>query len=214
MNSKNFQVTEFSPTRVKVEVTDVDKLAAGENRIRLGSYLVFKDRHSNKLVAVVVGFSVRDPLLIQSDEIEPLPKANVILETQPLALIDHEDRLHCNCQQLTLPPTEVKLAKPKLLRRIYSLAAESETAFSLGSLSVMSDVPYVVDGNRLLGKHIAVVGSTGSGKSCTVASLLQKAVKLSDEKNAKNNSHIIIFDPHAEYAAAFKFADRKRCFAA
>ena len=65
----------------------------------------------------------------------------------------------------------------------------------------------MINGNRLFSKHIAVVGSTGSGKSCTVASVLQNIVGISQNtnrnKDVQNNSHVVIFDIHDEYTAAF-----------
>jgi hypothetical protein len=49
----------------------------------------------------------------------------------------------------------------------------------------------------LLGKHFAVIGTTGSGKSCAAAVILRQIV-------AQNpNSHILLLDPHGEYAKAF-----------
>jgi DNA helicase HerA-like ATPase len=64
----------------------------------------------------------------------------------------------------------------------------------------------LVDGDRFFGKHIGVVGSTGSGKSCTVARILQEGIQATQDQSAKsvlNNSHIIIFDLHGEYETAF-----------
>ena len=209
MKPDYFQISEVSPSCLKVEVIDVDRFTDHSEKLRLGSYLKVTDTLGNSLVAVVTGYAVKDTVECKNGDIQPLRRPRVVLEAQPLALIDSENLLHRNSQRLTLPPAEVELAGSDILERLYSQSPDLDTPFSLGPLSVMNDVPYVVDGNRLFGKHIAVVGSTGSGKSCTVASLLQKAVKLSDEVDAKNNSHIIIFDPHAEYAAAFKFADKR-----
>ena len=50
----------------------------------------------------------------------------------------------------------------------------------------------------MLSKHFAVLGSTGTGKSCTLALLVHRLSELMP------NGHIIILDPHDEYAAAFK----------
>ncbi len=65
----------------------------------------------------------------------------------------------------------------------------------------------MINGDKFFSKHIAIVGSTGSGKSCTVAKILQDVVGIENDKNLKkskqNNSHIVIFDLHSEYAAAF-----------
>ncbi|WP_120716022.1 ATP-binding protein [Tsuneonella amylolytica] len=51
--------------------------------------------------------------------------------------------------------------------------------------------------DMLMGRHFAVVGSSGAGKSTTVALMLDRIVGRSD------NGHVIIFDPHGEYAHAF-----------
>jgi DNA helicase HerA-like ATPase len=51
--------------------------------------------------------------------------------------------------------------------------------------------------DELLGKHFAVLGTTGSGKSCAAAVILRQII-------AQNpNSHILLVDPHGEYAQAF-----------
>ncbi|WP_236870729.1 ATP-binding protein [Burkholderia pseudomallei] len=64
-----------------------------------------------------------------------------------------------------------------------------------------------MNGNRFFSKHIAIVGSTGSGKSCTVARVLQDVVGINENKNSnkgkQNNAHVVIFDVHDEYTAAF-----------
>lgn len=51
--------------------------------------------------------------------------------------------------------------------------------------------------DELLGKHFAVLGTTGSGKSCSVTVLLQAILDVAA------NGHIILLDPHNEYSRAF-----------
>ena len=77
---------------------------------------------------------------------------------------------------------------------------------SFSSLAQADDVKVLVDGDKFFGKHIGVVGSTGSGKSCAVACILQSGIAQSKEQTEHsilNNSHIMIFDLHGEYGAAF-----------
>ncbi|HTP12956.1 MAG TPA: ATP-binding protein, partial [Bacteroidota bacterium] len=69
--------------------------------------------------------------------------------------------------------------------------------FSVGTLSLFETQRAYLDANRFFGKHIAVLGSSGSGKSCTVASILQKVATYPD-------TNIIILDIHNEYAKAFE----------
>jgi hypothetical protein len=69
--------------------------------------------------------------------------------------------------------------------------------FSVGNLSLFETQRAYLDANKFFGKHIAVLGSSGSGKSCTVASILQKVATYPD-------TNIIILDIHNEYAKAFE----------
>jgi len=68
--------------------------------------------------------------------------------------------------------------------------------FSLGQLPLVENERAFVDPNKFFGKHIAVLGSSGAGKSCTVASILQKVVSLPEAR-------IIVLDLHNEYHQAF-----------
>lgn len=70
--------------------------------------------------------------------------------------------------------------------------------------------PCYVDMNELLGKHTAILGSTGAGKSGTVAAILHNLLERKAELGYENwNPNIVIFDPHNEYGMAFT-AQHKR----
>ncbi len=71
------------------------------------------------------------------------------------------------------------------------------------------NIVVTLDGDKFFGKHIAVVGATGSGKSCTVAKILQEGIAPSSDQRSRavlNNAHIIIFDIHGEYGPALPTA--------
>ena len=70
----------------------------------------------------------------------------------------------------------------------------------VGRLRHNHKVPAFVLTDSLLGKHFAVLGTTGSGKSCAVSVILRSIL---DELP---HGHIVLLDPHNEYAGAF--ADR------
>ncbi len=55
----------------------------------------------------------------------------------------------------------------------------------------------------MFAKHVAILGNTGSGKSCTLTSILQSMFQY--EYNGENlkSSHIVIFDTNGEYKDAF-----------
>ncbi len=73
----------------------------------------------------------------------------------------------------------------------------SASAVRLGSLRQDQSIAAMIDVNELLGKHFAVLGSTGTGKSCGVALILRAILKNNPE------GHILLLDPHNEYAASF-----------
>ena len=67
----------------------------------------------------------------------------------------------------------------------------------VGTIQQDSSIPAMVRVDDLLGKHFAILGTTGTGKSCTTALILRAIV----EKNP--NAHILLLDPHNEYATSF-----------
>jgi DNA helicase HerA-like ATPase len=73
----------------------------------------------------------------------------------------------------------------------------------IGSLAASESLPAMVNLDRLVTRHGAIIGSTGSGKSNTVAGLLKA---LTD--GAFPSARIVVIDPHGEYAAALKGRSR------
>ncbi|MGO9482024.1 MAG: ATP-binding protein, partial [Candidatus Kryptoniota bacterium] len=68
--------------------------------------------------------------------------------------------------------------------------------FALGEISLMAEKKNFIHPDKFFSRHIAVVGATGSGKSCAVASILQKVAKLP-------GTRIILLDLHDEYGEVF-----------
>jgi len=89
----------------------------------------------------------------------------------------------------------VYLATPDDLGQVY--APPREASIPVGSIHQDADVPAFLLVNDLLGKHFSIVGTTGSGKSCAVATILRSII----ERNP--HAHVILLDPHCEYANAF-----------
>jgi DNA helicase HerA-like ATPase len=81
------------------------------------------------------------------------------------------------------------------LKQIFS--AYREKGFTPGTLSMLEGERMYIDPNKFFAKHVALFGSTGSGKSCTTASIIQKVGSF-------DNTHVIILDLHGEYGPAFK----------
>lgn len=100
---------------------------------------------------------------------------------------------------------EVHLVSEKELERIYG-QPDKPYFVKLGHVANAESIPALIDINKLVTRHSAIVGTTGSGKSTTVASILNA---LSSNKNYPS-SRIIILDIHGEYAQALH--DRAEIF--
>ena len=74
---------------------------------------------------------------------------------------------------------------------------ENEPVIEIGNLHQDNSIVAKVRIDDLLSKHFAIIGSTGSGKSCTVALVMQAILK------ENRNAHVVLFDPHNEYSKSF-----------
>src|SRR3546814_1011634 len=81
------------------------------------------------------------------------------------------------------------------MRQIY--AADERTNIEIGTVYPTNDTRGALYVDALLGKHFALLGSTGTGKSTLAALLLHKICDLAPQ------GHIVLIDPHGEYSAAF-----------
>ena len=77
----------------------------------------------------------------------------------------------------------------------------------IGNSPLVGNAKVMVDPDRLFGRHLAVLGNTGSGKSCSVAGLIRWSIESAREKlvdkDGKVNSRFIVLDPNGEYSKAF-----------
>ena len=89
----------------------------------------------------------------------------------------------------------VRVASREELLKAFS--ASSDTAVRVGCLRQDSTIPAMVRTDEMLGKHFAILGTTGTGKSCTTA-LIFRAILAQNPK-----AHIVLLDPHNEYSTSF-----------
>src|SRR4051812_46766311 len=77
-------------------------------------------------------------------------------------------------------------------------AADERAHIEIGTVYPTTDVRGALYVDALLGKHFALLGSTGTGKSTSAALIMHRICDQSPE------GHIVMIDPHGEYSAAFK----------
>lgn len=81
----------------------------------------------------------------------------------------------------------------------------------IGNSPLVGNAKVMIDPDRLFGRHLAVLGNTGSDKSCSVAGLIRWSLESASISKTKKdipvNSRFIVLDPNGEYSKAF--ADKK-----
>ena len=77
-------------------------------------------------------------------------------------------------------------------------ACDAESSVRVGHIQQDPSIPAMIKIDEMLGKHFAILGTTGTGKSCTVALILRRIL----EKNPQ--AHILLLDVHREYAPSFQ----------
>lgn len=91
----------------------------------------------------------------------------------------------------------------------------------IGTSPLAEGAEVKIDPDRLFGRHLAVLGNTGSGKSCSVAGLIRwsldaakkKRREITGKQDAEPNARFIMLDPNGEYANTFKDMTNARVFA-
>lgn len=81
----------------------------------------------------------------------------------------------------------------------------------IGNSPLVGNAKVMIDPDKLFGRHLAVLGNTGSGKSCSVAGLIRWSLECADREvkdfEKSVNSRFVVLDPNGEYSRAF--SDKK-----
>ncbi len=113
------------------------------------------------------------------------------LDCAPLGQVDDNNVFFRGIQSYPVPSAEVF---DVTLNEIQSLFSNNRKYnYSFGHLQNYPDIRAFLNPNFLLGRHLAILGQSGSGKSWTVTSLIQQTIKTMP------NAHIILLDLHGEY---------------
>ncbi len=86
-------------------------------------------------------------------------------------------------------------------------AKDKDRRVRIGSSPLAANTSIMVDPDKIFGRHVAILGNTGSGKSCSVAGLIRWSLDAAqaalEQGAAEPNARFIILDPNGEYAKAF-----------
>lgn len=190
------RVLESSPNTISIQIEDTKIFEENKKKLQIGKYVEISDGNLNKVIAIIQN--------IKSTVAESTSTLKFILQTQPIGYIE-DDKFYRGTSLIPSPTEPIFVMEETTMDLIYT--SNKDYNFPFGKLVQNNGVDFKIDANKFFGKHIALVGSTGSGKSCTVSKILQDVVGINNGKNVnaknKKNSHIIIFDIHSEYKSAF-----------
>lgn len=198
------KVLSCSPEAIVVVLDDLRVFEEHKESLQVGRYLQIAQGNSDFTVS-----SIRNIRGVLGQDKEGKPAWQFHIECQAVGTLVGGETFERASVLLPVPTEPVFPADAGTLDKLF--AENADYQFPLGQLALNKEIALNVHGDRFFSKHIAVVGSTGSGKSCTVARILHDIVGIADGENAnqgkQNNSHVVIFDIHDEYTAAFSLSE-------
>ena len=149
---------------------------------RVGSYLLVSQADAQILVMVERSYQVADRQ----------GQAAHMVRLTPLGEIGDEGAFTRGVSHFPTAGAGLYAVSREDLLRIFS--QHSEVSYKIGSLTSFEDIDVYMDASAFFGRHTAILGQSGSGKSWTVTSLIQSAMRSMPE------THIILMDMHGEYS--------------
>lgn len=187
--------------RVDMVVTARDLNFQHENRTyrigQLGSYVTIP-MDDRTIVGFVIATGRQDVAVI---DVEP----QIIVQIQLLGEIK-AGRFVRGVNEYPIVGDDVWMAVHKDFEAIFGsfdqllCGSKHPQSFALGRFALNRDFEVRVLGSPFFSKHVAVLGNSGAGKSCTTARILQEVLDL-------NEAQVVLFDMHSEYRAAFSDED-------
>jgi DNA helicase HerA-like ATPase len=162
---------------------------------QIGSYVAIKQNDVH-IIAIVTRMTEQEALAESSietpgDDAAKLPFAKRIARLTPIGSILPDGLFDRGVGRYPTTGAEVHAIGSADIAKMFDRFQSK--GFAVGTVATHPSLKVCLDPSNLFGRHFAILGQTGSGKSWTVASLVQKAVTIMPK------AHIIILDLHGEY---------------
>jgi DNA helicase HerA-like ATPase len=167
----------------------LDRDASGLDEVQMGSLVSVRSPHA-LVFGIIEGLST--PMPMQPGEGQELKVAEIgLLGEVP----DSVGSFRRGVSKLPSLDAIVYLADEDDTATVYAL--NTRRAVSIGSVHQDPRVKARISVDDMLCKHFAILGTTGTGKSCALTLVLKRIL----EQNP--NGHVLLLDPHGEYGRAF-----------
>ncbi|WP_374411824.1 ATP-binding protein [Novosphingobium colocasiae] len=216
--------------RVKVELLPETRSALRatldgvQAAIAINAYLTFSLGAGETVIGIITDLEARETFDPGSgDDLSlELMKPRRVASVQLLGTIEHKDAEPAFSPGISVLPTletPAEIGSPDVLRAVFEIpprrnkpegydAKDFDCDLRIGFPTGQNRNVVRASYNDLFSRPLAIVGNTGSGKSFSVSSLIQKAMAALD--GAAEEPHVFILDINGEYAKAFPAADAEQ----
>lgn len=186
---------------------------------RLNSYVVIPSERGPIIALITwVGVDARAPGFSPEDDRIALPSPRRRLHALPLGVLrsdgpndgtqDYSPVLDRGVLVFPTVGDPVRLPTKNEAAAVVPRPKDSTHAFAVGTAPMAGGGLVVVDPDRLFGRHLAVLGNTGSGKSCSVVQILRQAFSASSLDKAlpsriPKGFRVVVLDLNDEFSDAF-----------
>jgi uncharacterized protein len=185
-------------TLVEDEQGRVPTVTIGDEDVavgQIGSYVAIR-QNTVQIIAMVTRITEQESLSTSTigtpgEPAARLPFAKRIARLTPIGSVNAEGHFDRGIGQYPTTGAEVHAIGSAEIGRMFE--KYQSQGFEVGVLTTHPTIAVSLHASNLFGRHLAILGQTGSGKSWTVASLVQRAVSMMPK------AHIIILDLHGEY---------------
>lgn len=208
------EVRSVETTRITIRVTDGQRL----QKARVGRLVAIQATGDEWLIGIVERVWRHPVELPTLDEGEMAEGAAAIQQEENGVAISLVGTYRARDGQRHNTFSRAVFSLPEINRPVYpieeksledfmgilsaSSKAEAATPLKVGTYTLDGKASAYIDGDKLFQRHAALLGSTGSGKSFTVASILEQTAQLP-------HANVVVLDLHGEYSS-MKFASHYR----
>jgi len=162
---------------------------------QIGSYVSIRQSNVH-IIAIVTRMTEQEALAAPTietpgEDTARLPFAKRIARLTPIGSIKADGQFDRGVGQYPTTGAEVHAIGSGDIAKMFDRFQSK--GFSVGTVATHPSLKVCLDPSNLFGRHFAILGQTGSGKSWTVAALVQRTVAVMPR------AHIIILDLHGEY---------------